>query len=852
MLAERSGTGRSTAVEDALGRGRSGRGRLIAVALLALIVLTGLAVAFAWRQYEDAKDDSLNSVRARAVLAASVLDAFFAGQLSTLSSIAASPEVVSGDTSAMTRYFRRVQPSNGTLFPAGLGWIDSTGAQRATSNPAGPVTLSLADRSYFRNTIATEKPFVSEAFVARVTGRRLIVMAVPTRDTRGRISGVLAGGTAVQQPAADQRSTELGFVGLQIIDRKGQQLTSPTLARPENTSLLSRLRSGKEGVLTDVSGLDGADGHVVAYATSAAPDWKIVIDQPASSVFASARHALRLALAMTAAAALFVLALLAWAMLRARRDLRAERAQLSRWAGLTRSLNEASEASEVCDVLATSLAAEFPDGLVAAALYRDGDEQAVERAVVRGARSRLSDMADSDALQLTQLLFRTGIPLAYETAATLRSDTDIGDKVGSRARSLYGAILSDGGRKSVGAVAIAFAADRALDEHQRAFVQAHADQVAQALARIRRHEDEHNAAIRLQRSLLPERLPDTAGVEFGAHYQAGSRNTQVGGDWYDVVRRPDGILQMTVGDVAGRGIPAAVLMGQLRNAFRAYAQDVKSPAEILRRLSRHVGENQMATAICVMFDPYARELIYASAGHPPPLLLDPDTRTVTRLDGAGTPPLGWPSIKAPSEEVVLLPARATLVLYTDGLIERRGTHLEPGIEQLSTAVAAHTLDDVEQAAVGIVAEIVEPGADDDAALLLVQMSEVPAELEIEIPAQPDALHVLRRRVRAWLLLRGLDQQQREDAVLSMSEACNNAIEHAYNSLVGTVRIHVGHQADMLHIVVDDEGTWREAESREERGRGLLIMKSLMDEADVIHKPRGTRITLRQRLSPRTT
>ena len=114
-----------------------------------------------------------------------------------------------------------------------------------------------------------------------------------------------------------------------------------------------------------------------------------------------------------------------------------------------------------------------------------------------------------------------------------------------------------------------------------------------------------------------------------AHYRAGALNTRVGGDWYDIVRRPDGVLHLTVGDVAGRGIDAAISMGQLRNAFRAYALEHVSPAAIVDRLARHVPEDEMATMVCATFDPLTRELTYSTAGHLPPLLVDREQGVVT-------------------------------------------------------------------------------------------------------------------------------------------------------------------------------------------------------------------------------
>ena len=188
------------------------------------------------------------------------------------------------------------------------------------------------------------------------------------------------------------------------------------------------------------------------------------------------------------------------------------------------------------------------------------------------------------------------------------------------------------------------------------------------------------------------------------------------------MQRPDGIVHISVGDVAGRGVAAAALMGQLRNAFRAYAYDNTSPAEIMWRLIRHMGDDEMATAICITIDPAARLLTYSSAGHPPPLLRDDDSGSTTRLDLAQAPPLGFASPEAVIEGRVALPPRATLLAYTDGVIERRDQVIDEGIERLASAFASA---DPELAA-GVLAdklihEVAEvTAADDDVALVVMR------------------------------------------------------------------------------------------------------------------------------------
>ena len=206
--------------------------------------------------------------------------------------------------------------------------------------------------------------------------------------------------------------------------------------------------------------------------------------------------------------------------------------------------------------------------------------------------------------------------------------------------------------------------------------------------------------------------------------QAGGAGLEIGGDWYDAVRRPDGILHLTVGDVAGRGIPAAMLMGQLRNAFRALrlrahlARRDRPPAD--RATFRYDG---MATAIFLTIDPYTGELAYASPGHPPSLLLDVDSGRRSRGSiRQNAPPLGWADAARRSGGAVDLPTHATLLAYTDGLVERRGVEHRrrhrPGWR--SCSATARTCRPREAADRLLETSVPLSAHDDDIALLLVR------------------------------------------------------------------------------------------------------------------------------------
>ena len=437
---------------------------------------------------------------------------------------------------------------------------------------------------------------------------------------------------------------------------------------------------------------------------------------------------------------------------------------------------------------------------------------------------------------------------ARDAAAVRELAPGMDDELAAEVGSLYGLPLLTSTGRAVGSVTLLLPDEETLTRTDETLIAAQAEHAGRALTRARRYAQEHEVAIALQRSLLPETLPAIEGVDLAGRYSAGGVGLEVGGDWYDALRRPDGIVHLTVGDVAGRGIGAAVLMGQLRNAYRALAYEHTSPAEISRRLLRHVPDAGMATAVFLTFDPYTGELAYSSAGHPPTLLHDAETGTVATLDGAASPPLGWAEGKAIDEERLQPPAGSTLLAYTDGLVERRGASIDDGIDLLRKLLREHAARPAASACDAVLNSVLSASpADDDMALLLIKVTEVPARMAIEVPSEPAVMRNVRLRVGTWLERRGVGDDQRADTVLAITEACNNAIEHGYRGEGGTIHLTLEHRGGTLAISVEDEGRWREPRPDPTRGRGLVIMRSTMHRADVTPGKRGTRVELELRL-----
>jgi PAS domain S-box-containing protein len=365
------------------------------------------------------------------------------------------------------------------------------------------------------------------------------------------------------------------------------------------------------------------------------------------------------------------------------------------------------------------------------------------------------------------------------------------------------------------------------------------------------YEQEHRIAETLQRSLLPERLPTFEGLELAARYLPAGAGTAVGGDWYDALELRDGRVALVVGDVVGHGLRAAATMGQLRNACRAYALTGSGPAEVLGQLNRLLlsgGEDAMATLLVLVLRRETGEVAFASAGHPPPLVLEPGG--VRFLEGGRSVPVGAADPAAFREAQATVPPEATLLLYTDGLVERRGEPLERRLDALGSAAAAArgSLDDVcDELVLGALGAR-EPA--DDVALLAVRLEQVAeSRLELSLPADPYSLAALRRRLGRFLRGAGAGEIETYEITLAVSEAAGNAIEHAYGPADASFYVEIGFEGEQVVASVRDRGRWREPRG-DGRGRGLRIIEGVMDAVQVSADEGGTVVRMRRRLGAR--
>lgn len=343
-----------------------------------------------------------------------------------------------------------------------------------------------------------------------------------------------------------------------------------------------------------------------------------------------------------------------------------------------------------------------------------------------------------DQHRLTADLLRTGRPFWLPTRRSWEEHYPyIGGIQGLRVAKAGAVLPLRLGERIVGVVAAAFETEREFTEDERTFALTLAGQAAQAFERAELSDTQWRIARRLQEHLLARELPIVDGVALAAHYQPAGEHLQAGGDWYQAIDLGEGKLAVVVGDVVGHGLAASTVMARLRIALAAYLVEGHGPAEALRLLSAAATRLTGAlasTAVCTVLDVRTGELCWASAGHPPPLLVDPNNAVdpVRYLSGArggvlGAGHSGGFAVAHTESRVVLAPG-ASVLLYSDGLVERSQENLGAGLNRLAAAVKARPdagPDEMLEAALSGALRDTTP--DDDVAVVIVRLLPRPAQ-----------------------------------------------------------------------------------------------------------------------------
>ncbi|MCD2195511.1 SpoIIE family protein phosphatase [Actinomycetospora endophytica] len=400
----------------------------------------------------------------------------------------------------------------------------------------------------------------------------------------------------------------------------------------------------------------------------------------------------------------------------------------------------------------------------------------------------------------------------------------------------------------IGALGVGFTGRGRLDDGERTTLQALAEPCGVALDRARLYRAEHEIAQTLQRSLLPQALPEVARLPIAVRYVPGAVGTSAGGDWYDVVEVDDTHVAVVVGDVVGQGTAAAAVMGQLRTALSGYLLAGHGPGpalDLLDGLVARVPGARASTAVCLVVDTVTGDVRWSRAGHLPALLVPTDGEPRLLTDPAGHGPLlGLAHTRSDprTEGTTTITPGASLVLYTDGLVERRRESLDEGLDRLVAVTAACEDRTPEGMASALLAGLAPAEAIDDVAVVVVRLA--PAPLEIRLAADPARLGPLRRTVRSWAREAGVGEDVLEDLQLALGEAATNAVEHAYGPVPprgSEVVVRIATRADGgVAVRVRDRGSWRRAAPDPgHRGRGLMLIRALATDVVVQGGSDGT-------------
>ncbi|HKD97639.1 MAG TPA: SpoIIE family protein phosphatase [Micromonosporaceae bacterium] len=382
-----------------------------------------------------------------------------------------------------------------------------------------------------------------------------------------------------------------------------------------------------------------------------------------------------------------------------------------------------------------------------------------------------------------------------------------------------------------------------------------------ALARLKIIAEEHRIATDFQKHLL-DLDRSCAEVAVAALYQSATDVMQVGGDWYLATPAQPGRIAVSVGDVVGHGLAAATVMGNLRAVVAASALAAADPRHVLTYVQRYAGTldgARCSTLAYVTLDTATGTLNYICAGHPYPLLVTADGATRLLRDGRMPPLAAFGQLHDQTPGQAVLPPGSMLILYTDGLIERRGESLNDGLARLEAAAADCATMASDAACASLLRRLAPPGGytDDVVILALRPTGTTPTSWVTTSPAVRTQLPELRHRLHAWLSGLGLDTALHHNILISVGEAVANALEHGSDFDPGkTVTVEAFATPEGIAVSVRDAGQWSgdstASHRKFDRGRGLTLMHGLADQVDTTRTAQGTTVTLHYPSRPGTT
>ncbi|MBW0018458.1 MAG: SpoIIE family protein phosphatase [Mycobacterium sp.] len=523
------------------------------------------------------------------------------------------------------------------------------------------------------------------------------------------------------------------------------------------------------------------------------------------------------------------------------RDITAERAFAARESAVLRLATAVGVAKSVTEVLSITLN-ECRTALdvqrVVAAIWSAGDG---EPTVQMAGEPTVSTWRELDPLlRQTFQDARHQLPLTAKTV-------DWPDAPG-KARGMV-AVLSGTGDL---ALWLELRVPRFVSAEDRLLITVLIGHLSLAIQHVRQFESARETSLTLQRAMLPPLDPPPG---FAVRYEPAVPPLEIGGDWYDVLPVGDDQIGVVVGDCVGRGLPAAAIMGQLRSSARALLLTGAQPAVLLEQLdaaAAFIPNAYCTTVFLAILDIKSGNLHYSNAGHMPAVLAGPASDSgadTTLLTDASSVPLAVRRGAPRPQACHALPPGSTLMVFTDGLVERRHESIDEGLARAADVLLETMKLPLDAVAEAVLNELAPAaGYDDDVAMVIYRQQ--PAPLRIESPATAGQLAPVRHQLADWLRAAEVPATLSTDVVLVLNEACTNSIDHAYRGQSsGGMLTEIEIVGCELHARVTDSGSWKTpAADPGHGGRGLPLMRALSESMELDNTASGTTVRFIFRLS----
>lgn len=693
---------------------------LVIAAVSASVLLAVIGSVLSWRTYEDRIVRERETAVDAALIAASSTSQFFAARLAALEALAQLLAPAEDDLEAIGSLLAAAALQQ-LGFSGGVGWVDRAGFLRAHSATL-ELPVDLSDRPFVRSVLTEGSPAVGHVVSGRVIDEALVVIAVPTFNGE-MITGVLIGYLNADRFGTNVPSLVQVRFQTRVVDRVGRLILVDGRLAPMVEVLNPEVLAGAAGRVG--TGLMGEPSRIMGIARAEEAGWTIVVDQDRSLLLSGSRGRflgelaiLVLLSALTSAAAM----LAARRMNLSHRQMLAGARSLDALETLTESLSAAPSTKDVADAALSVFGKTFKASLVSIGLLDRDDRMKVfmiADEMLPADPDSPDEVVPLDSRSVLTDAFEASEPVVLSRQQLSHRYPDLETPTGASGAMVRRFL----GRNAKGAVGLFVSGDFPPSDSDQELFSMMVPLLGDAFGRAAAAESEQQASRAFQQALLPrDTIDPDVNLQRAVRYIAAVGNVEVGGDWYDLWMVDERQVGAVVGDVVGRGVHAAAAMGQLRSSLRAAIIASTLPDQALARLddlTRQINDSPSATVVLGIFDTVSRSINMASAGHLPPIHSGAsETRVIKEMKGSPIGFLSYPTTRVSMN--LQLDLEDTVVLYSDGLVERRDEPIDQGIERLRGVVHANRSMGVEALADVILERCLEIDNPDDVALVVLR------------------------------------------------------------------------------------------------------------------------------------